>query len=514
MITSIKIITEIEDGVRIFDKSKPTCLATDWSKVGLGFWLFQKHCHCSGVTPFCCPTGWNIVLMGSRFTEPAESRYSPIEGEALAVADALDKTRHFVLGCHNLIVAGDHKPLLKVFGDRALEDIPNTRLRNLKEKTLRYRFTMHHIPGRNHLAPDSLSRHPAGTTNPEKVHLPDWPATIDKNLLSGIRCINRITDEFEMGIKIAAVSTMNSLQSFTWDTVRVATYSDDNMRKLVDIIETGMPDKRHELPISIQEYHQFRDYLSTVDGVPIYKDRIIIPPSLGHDVLTSLHAAHQGVTSMTLRAESSIFWQGITPAIIELRNNCNHCNRMTPSQPNTPPTPPVSPDYRFQSVCSDVFHYLGHYYNVTVDQYSNWPIVEQTNKGGAEGLINSLRRTFVTFGIPDELSSDGGPEFIATAIREFLIRWGVHHRVSSVAFPHSNCRAEIGVKTMTRMITNNTGSNGELDTEEDTECCNTEIRQTNPQNCLQLCAYSEDQSRTSYPSFLESTNHMTPGVKH
>ncbi|CAL4111798.1 unnamed protein product, partial [Meganyctiphanes norvegica] len=41
----------------------------------------------------------------------------------------------------------DHKPLLKIFGDRCLEDIPNPRLRNLKEKTLSYRFQMIHIPG-------------------------------------------------------------------------------------------------------------------------------------------------------------------------------------------------------------------------------------------------------------------------------------------------------------------------------------------------------------------------------
>jgi hypothetical protein len=31
------IISKIEEGVRIFDKSKPTCLATDWSKTGIGF---------------------------------------------------------------------------------------------------------------------------------------------------------------------------------------------------------------------------------------------------------------------------------------------------------------------------------------------------------------------------------------------------------------------------------------------------------------------------------------------
>ncbi len=35
--------------------------------------------------------------------------------------------------------------------------------------------------------------------------------------------------------------------------------------------------------------------------------------------------------------------------------------------------------------------------------------------------------------------------------------------MSSVAFPHSNCRAEIGVKTVKRLITGNTGTDGSLD---------------------------------------------------
>ena len=84
---------------------------------------------------------------------------------------------------------------------------------------------------------------------------------------------------------------------------------------------------------------------------------------------------------------------------------------------------------------------------------------------GAKGLIACLRRVFVTFGIADELSSDGGPEFTATASHKFLKNWGVHHRLSSVALLHCNCKAEIGVKTVKRLITNNTGSNGELNTD-------------------------------------------------
>jgi len=50
----------------------------------------------------------------------------------MALADALDQARHFILGCSDLVVAVNHKPLLKLFGNRCLEDIPNPCLRNLK----------------------------------------------------------------------------------------------------------------------------------------------------------------------------------------------------------------------------------------------------------------------------------------------------------------------------------------------------------------------------------------------
>ncbi|MEW8309573.1 MAG: DDE-type integrase/transposase/recombinase [Candidatus Thiodiazotropha endolucinida] len=466
------IVHEIEEGVRIFDPKKPTCLTTDWSKDGIGFWLLQKHCNCSKIVPFCCKNGWRVTLVGSRFTHAAESRYAPVEGEALAVADALDKARYFVLGCSNLTVAVDHKPLLKLFGDRSLENISNARLRNLKEKTLRYRFRMIHIPGAKHRATDSISRHPTG--NPEKLVLTDDIAHIEQpladisgqsSILVGLRCQSPDVT-VEDSVLMTAVTSLDSLnlRSVTWDRVRTATASDNTLQTLAHLIESGLPDLRNEFPDALQEYYPFRNDLYTVDGVILYKDRVVVPPTLRPEVLASLHSAHQGVTAMTARAESSVFWPGINPAISSLRTSCQQCNRIAPSNPKPPPTPLSYPEYPFQCVCSDYFHFKGHYYLVVVDRYSNWPIVEKAS-GGAQGLIDCLRRNFVTFGIPDELSSDGGPEFTSALTRNFLQQWGVQHRLSSVAYPHSNCRAEIGVKTVKRLLMDNTNSDGSLDTD-------------------------------------------------
>ena len=353
-------------------------MATDWSKTGIGYWLSQKHCECKTTIPFCCRTGWKTTLIGSRFTHPAESRYAPIEGEALAVADALNKARYFVLGCPDLIIAVDHKPLLKIFGNRNLEDIPNARIRNLKEKTLRYRFRMEHIPGVKHKAADATSRQPAGCRNQPVLTLID---DTDDNNEALTEC-----DNIEESLRQSQIAVLKSIQSVTWDRVKLATNSNTDFQELLALIEDGIPEDKDQMPHNIQEFYKFREDLYSVDGVIVYKSRIVIPPVLRREVVDALHSAHQGVTSMIARAESSVFWPGITNDIIERRKSCYYCNRMAPSLPSLPPFPQQAPEYPFQKVCADYFHYKRTYYLVIVDRYSNWPIIERAQEG-ANGLI-------------------------------------------------------------------------------------------------------------------------------
>ena len=121
---------------------------------------------------------------------------------------------------------------------------------------------MIHIPGVKHRATDCLSRHP--TDAAVQLILPDDVAVVDT----------------EDSVVSTAVSTLNalSIRSVTWDRVRTATASDHELLNLSDLIEHGFPTTRSDVPEHIRGFFQFRDDLSTVDGVILYKDRVVIPP--------------------------------------------------------------------------------------------------------------------------------------------------------------------------------------------------------------------------------------------
>ena len=172
---------------------------------------------------------------------------------------------------------------------------------------------------------------------------------------------------------------------------------------------------------------------------------------------------------MKNRAKCSIYWPGITKDIELTRESCFQCNRCAPSQAKLPPFEPHIPSTPFEAIACDYFFYKGHYYFISADRLSGWTEQSQIKPGGSEsgskGLCSALRKLFMTFGVPVEVSSDAGPEFKAAETTAFLQKWGVRHRISSSYLPSSNGRAELAVKTIKRLLMDNIDSQGRLDTD-------------------------------------------------
>ena len=453
-----EIVRLIEAGVKAFDPELTTCLSPDYSKTGMGWILQQKTCKCMPVSPICCKSGWRLVLAGGRFCSGAESRYSVSEGEATACKEGLRDTKYYTLGCKDLYIATDHLPLVGILGDRALDTIDNPRMMRIKEKTLRWQYKIIYVPGLKQEAADAISRR-------------QTPKLLHKVSVSGVSAMDNedmaAADMEEILVTINSLNTAQQLSVITWDKIHNETQEDRVLVKLIEQVEQGFPESQHKMSEELKEYHKHRHNLHVVDGVVCYKGRLIIPTSLRKEMLAAIHSAHQGVTGMNNRVEQSVFWPGISVDIINSRHTCGTCIREAPSQPAGVPVQPPSPDYPFQMIVGDYFSVQGNNYLVIGDRYSGWLHIYKAGVGEFDGqtLEAVLREHSMTFNIPEEFSSDGGPQMMSEAVQSCLRRWGVRHRLSSSYFPHSNCRAELAVKTGKRLLRENMGIKGSLNTD-------------------------------------------------
>ena len=246
----------------------------------MGYYLIQKHCNCASDLPNCCSSGWRITLAGSRFLQPMEERYAPIEGEALAVAWSLEQTRFFTLGCDDLVVITDHKPLVKLLGDRMLDEIQNTRLFRIKQRTLPWYYSIYHLPGKTNYAADAMSRYPSSAI-----------------------CALEIGDHTERAFLASLKQQTTKNFCLSWETIRDATENDVCMKSLLEFISAGFPEHLPEHLIFLKPYWRYRQSLFVLDGVIMYNDRVLIPPSLRGKVMEILHSAHQGVIPCELNEE-------------------------------------------------------------------------------------------------------------------------------------------------------------------------------------------------------------------
>ena len=148
-----------------------------------------------------------------------------------------------------------------------------------------------------------------------------------------------------------------------------------------------------------------------------------------------------------------MFWPGRTTEVTETRQKCRSCDNYATSPSNLPPHEPIVPSYLFQHICADHLDHAGYSYGIIVNRFSNWFKVYE-GKGGAIVFVN----------IRESCTMDRALEYTAAVTQDFFRQYGIKHRLCSVGNPHANSRAEISVKTAKRLLRENIGQDGKLDT--------------------------------------------------
>ena len=122
-----------------------------------------------------------------------------------------------------------------------------------------------------------------------------------------------------------------SMRSIIWEMVKDELAADEKFSDLADWIQRGCSGPGESLSTHIKPFWRTKLSLHCEDGVPMFADRTIIPKRLREEVKQTLHAGHQGVLAMGLRAEESVFWPNIWYDLERVRQSCRTCHKIAPS---------------------------------------------------------------------------------------------------------------------------------------------------------------------------------------
>ena len=91
--------------------------------------------------------------------------------------------------------------------------------------------------------------------------------------------------------------------------------------------------------------------------------------------------------------------------------------------------------------------YRGKMRMLVVDAYSKWPEVVMMESTTAETMIKQLQHIFSAHGLPLQIISDNGPQFIAEKFKQFCLSRGIQHMTTAPYHPSLNGEVERFVQT-------------------------------------------------------------------
>ena len=287
------------------------------------------------------------IAFASKSLTGAESRYANIERELLTVVFACIRFNTYLQGCR-FTVQSDHKPLEMI---------------HLK--------SMHNTPPR-----------------------------LQRMLLQ--------LQKYDMKIEYKPGSVDYIAFTSAWiETLRETTCEDPVLSTVYQLVQHGWPKERRRVPNVAKYYWDFRDELSTDEGLLLKGPSLIILAALRENYLQRLHEGHLSASKTITNAKQHMFWPGIEADIKDYMRRCQVCIKR--SRPTREPLQPHEiPDGPWQKLGMDFFNLKGKCYILICDYFSKFPFMFSC-KTSWGSLKDRLIDLFSNEGFPKEIISTTAP---------------------------------------------------------------------------------------------------------
>ena len=399
------ILKANETPLRYYDRTQPVTVQADASLRGLGACLIQDN---------------RPIAFASKSLTGAESRYANIERELLAIVFACQRFSTYLLG-RSFVAETDHKPLEMI----ALKNLANAppRLQRMLLQLQRFDVTIRYRKGSEMQLADALSRCPA-----------------------------RASPEIKLNMRVDYIAFSRS-----WiETIKEQLAEDPILATVYQLTQQGWPHERRHVPRTARRYFDFRDELSTDNGLLLKGPCIVIPNSLKEEYLHRLHEGHLSVSKTKENAKEHLYWPGMDADISDYHKRCQECIKRSrmPKEPLQPHDIPAGP---WLKLGMDYFNFNGTQYVLISDYFSKFPYMFKA-KTNFWSLRDHLINLFAIEGYPDEIVTDNGPPFSSQEFNRFLSKLGITHTTSSPLYPRSNGSVERMVQTVKTLLSKNSNT--------------------------------------------------------
>ena len=168
-------------------------------------------------------------------------------------------------------------------------------------------------------------------------------------------------------------------------------------------------------------------YWQIKDRVLYKGEKAIIPFSLRSEMKDKLRAAHLSYDSMIRRTRTTAFWSGIQHEEKQVVDCCETCQRYNSGNQRETLRPHDFGNFPREKVGADLCKLYVKHYLVVVDYYSTYIKIDSLSFITAANIIKKMKNMFARWGLPRQLVTECGSQFLYVEFQNFLKNWEIDH---------------------------------------------------------------------------------------